>query len=272
LNGEIILKSQKEHVLDRKLMNMLSGKAKQTAELLILDSEIEVLQAYANDVSIKRLGLNDHGPVHMKTVAINAMNMSELLHNAGIKFNLEMEDVGTYEDSQVAILLAAYLHDIGMSIGRERHEQMSAIQAISILQRLLENVYPNDLEKQIILRSLALEGIVGHMATQKIYSLEAGIILISDGCDMRKGRARIPLLLHAEARIGDIHKYSAASIENVIISKGDKRPIKIFVEMSSPVGFFQVEEVLYHKIDSSPVKSYIELCAGVIGGEVKVYL
>lgn len=267
-----MVKSQKEHVLNRQLMNMLSGKANQVAELLIQDPEIEVLQAYANNVAIKRLGYNDHGPVHMKTVAINAMNMSGLLHDAGIKFNLEMEEIGTYEDSQVAILLAAYLHDIGMSIGRERHEQMSTIQAIPILQRLLENVYPDNKEKQIIIRSLAIEGIVGHMATQRIYSLEAGIILISDGCDMQKGRARIPLLIHAEARIGDIHKYSAASIEKVIISKGDKRPIKIHVEMSSPVGFFQVEEVLYHKIDSSPVKSYIELCAGVTGGEIKVYL
>jgi uncharacterized protein len=266
------VKSQKEHVLNRQLMNMLSGKTKQTAELLINDPEIEVLQAYANNVAIKRLGYNDHGPVHMKTVAINAMNMAVLLHDAGIRFNLETEEAGTYEDSQVAILLAAYLHDIGMSIGRERHEQMSAIQAMPILKRLLEKIYPDDLEKQVILRALALEGVVGHMGTQKIYSLEAGIILISDGCDMQKGRARIPLLIHAEARIGDIHKYSAASIEKVVISKGDKRPIKIYVEMSSPVGFFQVEEVLYHKIDSSPVKSYIELWAGVTGGEVKVYI
>lgn len=266
------MKSQKEYVLNRQLMNMLSGKAKQTAEILINDPEIEALQAYANNVAIKRLGYNDHGPVHMKTVAINAMNMAVLLHDAGIRFNLETEESGTYEDSQVAILLAAYLHDIGMSIGRERHEQMSAIQAIPILKRLLEKIYPDNLEKQVILRALALEGIVGHMATQKIYSLEAGIILISDGCDMQKGRARIPLLIHAEARIGDIHKYSAASIEKVVISKGDKRPIKIYVEMSSPVGFFQVEEVLYHKIDSSPVKSYIELWAGVTGGEVKVYI
>lgn len=266
------MKSQKEHALNRQLMNMLSGKTRQMAELLISDPEIDALQAYANNVAIKRLGYNDHGPVHMTTVAINAMNMSGLLHDAGIRFNLETEEIGSYEDSRVAILLASYLHDIGMSIGRERHEQMSAIQAIPILKRLLEQAYPDDREKQIILRSVALEGIVGHMATQKIYSLEAGIILISDGCDMQKGRARIPLLIHAEARIGDIHKYSAASIEKVIISKGDRRPIRIYVEMSSPVGFFQVEEVLYHKIDSSPVKPYIELCAGVTGGEVKVYI
>ncbi len=36
--------------------------------------------------------------------------------------------------------------------------------------------------------------------------------LIADGCDMERGRARIPMMLNTESRVGDIHKYSATSI------------------------------------------------------------
>ena len=39
------------------------------------NQEIAAMQEYANMVSIGRLGLNDHGPVHMKTVCRNALKM-----------------------------------------------------------------------------------------------------------------------------------------------------------------------------------------------------
>jgi len=91
---------------------------------------------------------------------------------------------------------------------------------------------------------------------------------------MEKGRARIPMIIKESAmgKMGDIHKYSSTSIHKVTIEKGQKRPIKITVEMDSPVGFFQVEEVLLKKINSSPVKPYIELFAGVTGEKMKCYL
>jgi len=72
--------------------------------------------------------------------------------------------------------------------------------------------------------------------------------------------------------VGEIHKYSASSIERVTIEKGEKRPIKIIVEMTASVGFFQVEEVLIRKIISSTIKPLIELYAGVMGQEMKHYL
>ena len=42
------------------------------------------------------------------------------------------------------------------------------------------------------------------MATHPIHSVEAGIILIADGCDMTKGRARIPLEIPSKPTEGDI--------------------------------------------------------------------
>ncbi len=50
------------------------------------NQEIAAIQDYANMVSIGRLGLNDHGPVHMKTVCCNALKMLSILHTARIQF------------------------------------------------------------------------------------------------------------------------------------------------------------------------------------------
>jgi len=266
------MKSPKEIALDKKILGMLSGKPLQTAKLMLGDPEIHHLQDYANTVSIKRLGYNDHGPVHMRMVVINSLVMLDLLKKAGISLNLESEGVGSFEDSKIAVLLASFLHDIGMTVGRESHEHYSVTIALPIIDRILSQVYGQDLEKRMIVRSMAVEGIIGHMGYERIHSLEAGVILVADGCDMEKGRARIPLLLNTESRVGDIHKYSSSSIENVTIEKGDNKPIKIAIEMSESVGFFQVEEVLIKKINSSPVKGYIELYAGVKGEKMKRYL
>ena len=110
------------------------------------------------------------------------------------------------------------------------------------------------------------------MATRKIHSLEAGLVLIGDGSDMEKGRARIPSMLSMKTRVGDIHRTSASSIQKVKITKGQEKPICITVEMTASVGFFQIEEVFFPKINNSPVKPYIELYAGVIDRELLRYL
>ena len=110
------------------------------------------------------------------------------------------------------------------------------------------------------------------MGTRRIHSIEAGLILIADGCDMTKGRARIPMELNKVPSVGDIHKYSANSIEKVKIHQGSEKPIQIEVIMSSEVGFFQIEEVLIPKINSSPAKGFVELYAGVEDKEMKKYL
>lgn len=263
--------------MDKKIISAveeLHGDAPshQIVQRLLEDPEIHAMQEYANTVSIKRLGYNDHGPVHMRTVALNAVIMMGLLRQANIPTSLEAEEAGSFDESLSAVLLASFLHDLGMTIGRQDHELHSAYLAYPIIDRLLAEVYGTDIQKRVVVRSVAIEGIVGHMGGRKIHSLEAGIILIADGCDMEKGRARIPMALSHEPRVGDIHKYSANSIEEVRLSAGTEKPIRIDVSMSSEVGFFQVEEVLLGKIASSTAKGYIELYASVIGGEPKRYL
>lgn len=269
-----MMKSPKELSLERKLLALLDESTPPgiIATILINDEEVQMMQDYANNVSIVRLGYNDHGPVHMRQVARNAVQMMHLLRDAGVKGSLEHDKAGTFEDSLSAVVLASFLHDLGMAVGRQDHELLSAILAAPIITRTVETAYPDDMQKRVIIRSLALEGIVGHMATRTIHSIEAGVILLADGCDMEKGRARIPIALSTEPKIGDIHKYSANSIERVDIRRGEEKPIQIEVEMSAEVGFFQIEEVLFPKVNSSPVKPYVELYAGVSGQPKKRYL
>jgi metal-dependent HD superfamily phosphatase/phosphodiesterase len=271
------MRSPKELSLDAKIMDALNalvqpGTALQAAKLLMEDDEIRALQEYANTVSIKRLGFNDHGPVHMRTVALNAVIMMGLLRQAGIPTSLETEESGGFEDSLTAVLFAAMLHDLGMSVGRQDHEIHSASLACPIMDRILKELYPAGMGRRVIVRSLALEGIAGHMGNRTIHSLEAGVILVADGCDMKKGRARILMALAGSPRVGDIHKYSANSIEDVRIQAGKEKPIRIDVLMSSEVGLFQIEEVLLGKIAASTAKSYIELYALVTDNEPKRYL
>lgn len=268
------MKSPKEIALERAIIREIGDLPLPLAlaKELFADVELQAMQEYANVVSIRRLGYNDHGPVHMRMVALNALTMLNLLHEAGIPTSLEHDEAGTYEDSVCGVFLAALLHDLGMSVSRQEHEHLSVILAQPAINHALKRVLPNDLLRRVAIRSIATEGIFGHMGTMKIHSLEAGLILVADGCDMTKGRARITLAVKTESQVGDIHKYSANSIESVTISRGSEKPIRIDVEMTENVGFFQVEEVLMQKIAMSPARRHLELYAGVKDEPRKRYL
>lgn len=268
------MKSVKEISTESKIQGRLKNSpvCLELVKYLFADEELQELQEYANNVSIRRLGYNDHGPVHMRQVAANAIKMLNILHEAGIQTSLEREEIGTFEDSMCAVILAGLMHDLGMSIGRQGHEDMSSLLAQPIIERTLKHMFPDDLHKRVIIRSVATEAIIGHMSSRKIHSIEAGILLIADGCDMTKGRARIPMAINTTPRVGDIHKYSANAINRIKIHRGERKPIKIDIEMSGDVGFFQIEEVLLQKIDVSPAKQFVELYAGVEGQERKCYL
>jgi len=258
--------------LEREILDILSGDARGAAEIVFADSEIGALQDYANVVSVKRLKMNDHGPVHMRICALNALTMLNLLESQGIRTSLTREsglDVGA---SRMAVFLGAVLHDLGMSICRADHEDYSMLLAKPIIDRILAEIEPDSTWRRTAIASTALECIAGHMATRKISSVEAGLVLVGDGCDMEHGRSRAPARLSLAPQVGDIHQYSAAAVEDVKISKGTAKPIHIGITLRENAGFFQVENVLYPKINISPVKEYIELYAGLKGKEPLQYL
>ena len=266
-------KSKKQEIIEEKILDKLSGKARFAALTIFEHKELQSLQDYANIVSIRRLGYNDHGPVHMRKATLNAIKMYKLLDQKGIKLNLESEGICKNEDSLVAVVISSLLHDLGMSVSRDSHELIGLIVAQKYIDEIINQIYTEDeITQRIAVKSIVLEGIFGHMTTYKIYTKEAGLVLVGDGCDMEEGRARIPTLLRNEPKAGDIHRHSSSAIEKVKIEAGEEKPIRIEVVMNESVGIFQVEEVLYPKILSSPIKPYIELFAQVINGDKLRYL
>lgn len=166
------MKSVKEISIESKIQKRLQNNPNclKLVNYLFADEELQELQDYANNVSIKRLGYNDHGPVHMRQVVGNAIKMLNLLQDAGIKTSLETEEIGTFEDSMYAVILAGLMHDLGMSIGRQGHEDMSVILAQPIIERALKFVFPENLHKRVVIKSLATEAIIGHMSSKNPFN------------------------------------------------------------------------------------------------------
>lgn len=262
-------KSKIEEQIDVQLIKASSDKSRKAIEYLIAHKPLEQLMQFCNIVSIERLGFNDHGRVHTKMATLNALKILNLLEAAGIKPNVVKEKIGDIEDAKVIISIASYLHDLGMSISREQHEFNSVKVGDPFIIEVLKHVYEDE-GMVYILRSYIFECIMGHMAHMSVTSIESGIILVSDGCDMEKGRARVTTLKRKEPHVGDIHAYSAMSVTKVDILKGKNKPIEISIQMSDATGIFQVEEVLMPKINKSSIKPFIELSVK-LGSEPKMY-
>lgn len=264
--------SPKEAELNRALLRRAEGKAEEVLSKILEDPIIHQYHSYANAVSVRRLGYNDHGPVHARIVTYNGLKILQLLHENGVPSSLEYEGIGTFEDSCVAVVLGCFLHDFGMSVTREDHEWHSLAFADDFLVRYLADVYEEGDPMRVVCRTMAHEVIVGHMAHSRIHSVEAGVGLVADGTDMSRGRSRIPQMLERDPTVGDMHRFSASAIKRVDIVPGDSKPVRITVTMENVTGLFQVEEVLMTKVKASPIMPYLELCALVGEQPPRFYL
>jgi metal-dependent HD superfamily phosphatase/phosphodiesterase len=264
-------KSHLEKKLDDKLKKECpDGKLCQVVMGLLNDPLVASIQNYANVVSIQRLGYNDHGPVHARIVALNSLRIMDLLNEGGVPPSVVAEEVATMDDARVAVFLGAFLHDLGMAVTRDDHERHSMQMADSILDKHLSNVYDDEGQRWMI-KCLVNECIIGHMGNYRIHSVEAGCVMIGDGADCTRGRAQIPVLLSKHPMLGDIHRFSASAITEVRIIKGQRKPVRIEVEMTGSAGLFQVEEVLIGKAKVSPIMNFLEVAAYLEGKE-RLYL
>lgn len=262
----------KREELDRALLALAKGRPREILEKICQDRRVALWQNQANHVSIVRLGFNDHGPVHMRIVTLHALRILALLKEGGVRPTMEFEELGTWEDAQVTVILAAMLHDVGMGVTRDKHEWHSLHLCMPSVEGWLRELYPDEDEKQVAIACMVREAIVGHMGHDKIHSVEAGVLLVADGTDMTKGRARIAKLLSQKPTLGDMHRHSADAIKEVVIGKGEERPVHISVRMDDYSGIYQVEEVLMQKISYSPIRQYVELSVIVRDDPPRRYL
>jgi len=228
------------------------------------DDELYALWTAANVTAINRLGMTDHGPVHVKIVTNIAVRLFRLLMKAGVEPGIVRDHGLTTDDAEVVVALAALCHDLGMSIHRADHEGYSLFVAQKKLDELLADQYT--VAEATIVRSEVLHAIIAHRSGGKPLTLEAGIVRIADALDMAKGRSRIPFQHESAA---SIHSVSAAAIEQVHILEGEEKPIRLVIEMTNSAGVFQLDQLFREKLKGSGLEPYIELQAEIEGEKEK---
>ena len=223
------------------------------------DDELYGYWIAANVNAVERLGMTDHGPVHVKIVMNIADKLFRLLTDHGIEPGVVTNYELPREDAEVVVCLASLLHDIGMSIHRMDHEAFSLFIAQHKVRELLDGLY--DRATATVLRMEILHAIIAHRSGGKPLTLEAGIVRVADALDMAKGRSRIPF----SAGSMSIHSVSAAAIEAVHIEAGDTRAVKVRIELSNSAGIFQLDQLFREKLAGSGLEPYVELEAQLVG-------
>jgi uncharacterized protein len=232
-------------------------KAARIFESLLGDPRVAAQWELANYIAVVKLGFNDHGPIHAQIVTAAAMQMMQLLHHAGVDFDVVESGAGDLDDAHAVVLGGILLHDIGNQIHRAGHEAFSVALAQPILERHFVAVYGDDPIKLQALLGFTLSAIACHDCDPAPLTMEGAVVAVADATDMTKGRGRVAFNL---GKI-DIHSVSALAIESVTIQAGTDRPIEIVVTLSNSAGIFQVDQIFARKLIATPLKDYVTIRA-----------
>lgn len=228
------------------------SRTARVVELMNNDLELQTLWYMANRTS-RRAGVNDHGPVHVRTSMHHGHTLLRLLTEAGVQPNCVLDHGMTVDDATAVVMLAIAFHDTGMSVHRDRHELLSVPIAQDWLRRKLPPVYQEP-QLTVVIAEVA-HAILAHNVNERTLTLEAGIVKVADALDMTKGRSRKAIL----AGKIDIHSISAAAVEAVRVVQGQEKPIRIEVDINNPAAVFHLKEVFGQKLAGSHLAPYVEV-------------
>jgi len=232
-------------------------KLRKLLEKINADKQIKAWWHVANVNAVVRLEINDHSWVHVQIVANIALKLLRQLTRHGVQPSLVKDYRLTDNESEIVVVLASLLHDIGMSVHRRDHEDWSLFLSEPKLRELLADLY--DEPDRTVLVSEVLQAITSHRADGEPLSLEAGILRVADALDMAKGRSRIPF----ERGSVSIHSLSAAAIDEVRIGDGQARPIMVEIVLNNSSGIYQVDGLLKAKLRGSGLEPYVEVVARI---------
>jgi uncharacterized protein len=236
---------------NRRLEALLAG--------INADAEVRAWWHMAQ-VQSERLGMSDHSWVHVQVVLNIALRVLRLLVKGGVQPAMVADHGMRDRDAELVVAAGALLHDVGMSIHRADHEAFSLFLAERKLRELLAEVYRDPAERAVVIAE-SLHAIIGHRRRGEPYTVEAGVVRVADALDMAHGRSRIPV----EAGRMGIHAISAAAIDQVEISAGSERAVRIEITMNNSAGVFQVDDLLATKLRGTPLERQIEVVAKVEG-------
>jgi uncharacterized protein len=221
------------------------------------DDQLKGWWHVANVNAVARMEINDHSWVHIQIVTNIALKLLRQLTKHHVPTAMVKDYGMTQDDSEVVVALTALTHCVGMSVHRKGHEDFSLFLSEPKLRQLLEGIYEEpDLT---VVVSEVLQGIISHRSDGEPLTLEAGILRVADALDMEQGRSRIAF---ERGRVG-IHSLSAAAIEEVVISDGETKPIRISILMNNSSGIYQVDGLLKAKLRGSGLEPYVEVIAHI---------
>jgi metal-dependent HD superfamily phosphatase/phosphodiesterase len=232
-------------------------KLRTLIERVNADDQLKGWWHVANVNAVSRMAINDHSWVHVQIVTNIALKLLRQLTKHGVEPGLVRDFGLEQDDAEIVVVLAALFHCVGMSIHRKGHEDFSLFLSEPKLRELLDGLYEEpDLT---VIVSEALQAIISHRADGEPLTVDAGIVRVADALDMAKGRSRIPF----EKGSLSMHSLSAAAIEDVTITDGEERPIKIEILMNNSSGIFQVDGLLKAKLRGSGLEPYVEVVAHI---------
>jgi metal-dependent HD superfamily phosphatase/phosphodiesterase len=205
----------------------------------------------------RRLGMSDHSWVHIQIVVNIGLRLARLLFRRGVTPSIVADHGMGERDAEVVVAAGALLHCVGMSVHRTDHEEFSLFLAADKLPLLLADVYEEP-ERTIVV-SEALHAIIGHRRRGEPFTVEAAIVRVADALDMAKGRSRVPF----EAGRLNIHSLSAYAIDDVTLSAGREKAVRVEIAMSNSAGIYQVDELLATKLRGSPLEEHVEVIARI---------
>jgi metal-dependent HD superfamily phosphatase/phosphodiesterase len=232
-------------------------KLRTLIERVNADDQLKGWWHVSNVNAVSRMAINDHSWVHIQIVTNIALKLLRQLTKHGIEPGLVRDFGLEQDDAEVVVVLAALLHCVGMSIHRHGHEDFSLFLSEPKMRELLDGVF--DEPDLTVIVSEVLQAIISHRADGEPLTVDAGIVRVADALDMAKGRSRIPF----EKGSVSMHSLSAAAIEDVEITDGDDRPIKIGILMNNSSGLFQVDGLLKAKLRGSGLEPYVEVVAHI---------
>ena len=186
---------------NRKLRTLL--------ERVNADKQLKGWWHVANVNATVRMEINDHSWVHIQIVTNIALKLLRQLTKHGVEPSVVRDFGMTNDDAEIVVVLGALMHDVGMSIHREGHEEFSLFLVEPEIRRLLDGIYEEP--ELTVIASEVLQAIISHRAGGEPFSLEAGIVRVADALDMAQGRSRIPF---EKGRVS-MHSLSAAAIDDV---------------------------------------------------------
>lgn len=238
-------------------------KAKRMYNAIRKNIELRALWDVCNYMSYKKLLYTDHGPIHAFVTAQNALKIARILQKKNIATDLIRDKRGDWDDVFLVIITASLFHDIGNAIHRDNHWLTALIIIQHPLEDELRKIYGKG--KAVFFKTYIFDCIYSHERTAQKVTAEASIVGLGDYTDITKGRSAGIL---GQGKY-NIHTISSAAIQNVIISPGQKKPVRITVELTNSSGIFQVEESLTKNLLSGVMRNHVEIIATVIPKERK---